>query len=71
MTQALILSAIIASTLSAHGPSGARLMRQPDISRHRIAFVYAGDLWTAARSGGPAHRLTTTAEAESFPEVLA
>ena len=68
MTQALILSVIIASTLSADGPSGARLMRQPDISRHRIAFIYAGDLWTAARSGGPAHRLTTTAEVESFPK---
>jgi C-terminal processing protease CtpA/Prc len=67
MTQALILSAIMASTLSADGRSGARLMRQPDISLQRIAFIYAGDLWTAPRSGGPAHRLTTTAEAESYP----
>lgn len=68
MTLALILSVILASTLSADSPSGARLMRQPDISRDRIVFIYAGDLWTAARGGGPAHRLTTTAEAGSFPK---
>ncbi|MFI5183555.1 MAG: PDZ domain-containing protein [Vicinamibacteria bacterium] len=68
MTQALILSVIIASALSPDARSGARLLRQPDISRRRIAFIYAGDLWIAPRSGGPAHRLTTTAEAESFPK---
>jgi C-terminal processing protease CtpA/Prc len=68
MTQALILSVVIASTLSAGGPSGARLMRQPDISRDRIAFIRGGDLWTAPRGGGRARRLTTTAEAESYPK---
>ena len=29
-----------------------RLMRMPDIQGDRIAFVYAGDLWTVARTGG-------------------
>ncbi len=67
MTRALIVGAIVASTLPAGGPSGARLLRQPDISLHAIAFIHGGDLWTARRSGGPARRLTTTAEAESFP----
>jgi len=64
----LMLSVIFASTLFSDGPSGARLMRQPDISRDRIACIYAGDLWTAARSGGLAHRLTETAQAESSPK---
>lgn len=69
MTRALILSAILAGTVSPDGSSEARSMRQPDISRHRIAFIHAGDLWTAPRDGGGrAHRLTTTAEAESFPK---
>ena len=67
MAPSLILSVIMAGTLSAHGPSGARLMRQPCISRHSVAFIYAGDLWTVARTGGRAHRLTKTVAIESFP----
>jgi len=58
---------MLAAVLPAAEPSGTRLLRQPDISRDQIAFVYAGDLWTAPRTGGTARRLTTTAEAESGP----
>jgi hypothetical protein len=61
--QALILGAMIAGTPTADGPSGTRLLRQPDVSRDRIAFIHAGDLWTVPRGRGPARRLTTTAEA--------
>lgn len=68
MIQALILSVFIASTAFAEGAFDARLMRQPDISLHTITFIYGGDLWIAPRGGGLAHRLTTTAEAESFPK---
>ncbi|HXK11126.1 MAG TPA: PDZ domain-containing protein, partial [Vicinamibacteria bacterium] len=67
MIQALILSASIAAH-PAKPPSGARLLRQPDISLHAIAFIHGGDLWTAPRRGGPARRLTTTPGAESFPK---
>ena len=31
-------------------------------------FVHGGDLWTAPRAGGEAHRLTRTEEAEEFPK---
>jgi len=73
MSRTLILSALLAGLLSsgplsAAPPPAARLLRQPDISRNSIAFIWAGDLWTAARSGGSARRLTATAEAESFPK---
>ena len=68
MILSLILGVVVAGTLPPAGPSGTRLMRQPDISRNRVAFAHAGDLWTVPRSGGRAHRLTTTAEAESFPK---
>jgi tricorn protease len=34
------------------------LIRRPTISRDRIAFCYAGDLWTVPREGGDAVRLT-------------
>lgn len=68
MLRALLLGGMIAGTLPADGPSGARLLRQPDLSRDKVTFIHAGDLWTAPRRGGLAHRLTTTAEAESYPK---
>jgi tricorn protease len=34
------------------------LIRHPTISRDKIAFCYAGDLWTVGREGGDAVRLT-------------
>ena len=45
-----------------------RLLRQPDIEGNRIVFVYGGDLWTVARAGGVAERLTTHDGVESFPK---
>jgi tricorn protease len=46
-----------------------RLLRQPDIEGDRIVFVYAGDLWTVARAGGVASRLTTHDGVERFPQL--
>src|SRR5579871_2379837 len=34
------------------------LMREPAVSRDKIAFCYGGDIWTVAREGGDAQRLT-------------
>ena len=63
----LFLSALLAGCVHAADASGTRLLREPDISRHRIAFIYAGDLWTAPRDGGEPLRLTRTPDAESLP----
>jgi tricorn protease len=46
-----------------------RLLRQPDIQGDRIVFVYGGDLWTVARAGGVATRLTTSEGVERFPKI--
>ena len=35
----------------------ARMMRQPAVSATQIAFVYAGDIWVAPKSGGLAQRV--------------
>src|ERR1700739_2150601 len=43
------------------------LLQQPSLSRTRIVFTYAGDLWTVPRSGGDATRLTTGVGIESNP----
>src|SRR5678816_3196891 len=45
----------------------ARLMQMPAVSAQHIAFVYAGDIWIAPKSGGTAFRLSSPRGAESFP----
>ncbi len=43
------------------------MLRQPAISQHHLAFVYAGDLWLADRNGGNVRRLTSHAASEFAP----
>jgi tricorn protease len=45
----------------------ARMLRYPDVSATQIAFVYAGDIWVAPKTGGPALRLSSPKGEESFP----
>jgi len=47
-------------------PSGA-MLRYPDVSRDRICFVYANDIWTAPKGGGDATPLASPPGTESFP----
>ncbi len=44
-----------------------RLLQQPAISATHVAFVYAGDLWTARLDGTDVRRLTTDDGVESNP----
>jgi tricorn protease len=43
-------------------------MRQPDISKDAVVFVYAEDLWTVPRGGGQARRLTSHPGDELYPK---
>ena len=45
-----------------------RLLRFPDIHGDRLAFVYAGDIYTASSDGGTAFRLTSHEGRELFPK---
>ena len=50
-------------------PSGpTRLLRFADVSKDRVVFVYAGDLWIASREGGAARRLTSLIGDELYPK---
>src|SRR5579872_1573504 len=50
-------------------PSGpTRLLRFADISKDKVVFVYAGDLWIASREGGAARRLTSQVGDELYPK---
>src|SRR5436309_15080136 len=47
--------------------ASTRLLRFPTLSRDSIAFVYAGDIWAVARTGGVARRLTGDPGLEIMP----
>src|SRR5205823_726005 len=64
----LVLAAGVSSR-PATAAEECRLMRQPDIERQTIVFVYAGDLWKVSRQGGTAVRLTSHEGVEQFPKL--
>jgi len=50
-------------------PAGpTRLLRFADISKDKVVFAYAGDLWIASRDGGAARRLTSHVGDELYPK---
>jgi tricorn protease len=68
LTAASAAASLVLATPPALALEECRLLRQPDIQGDRIVFVYGGDLWTVARSGGAASRLTTHEGIERFPK---
>ena len=70
MSRTVRFSCFVALLLAlphAAAAQGTRLLRQPTISEHHVAFAYGADLWVADRTGGLARRLTSTAAVESEP----
>jgi tricorn protease len=55
---ALQLCLVLLPALYGSDASKPLLIRHPTISRDKIAFCYAGDIWTVSRQGGDAQRLT-------------
>jgi tricorn protease len=56
-------------TISGAQAQGTRLLRQPTVSEHHVAFAYANDIWVADRTGGDARRLTSFPGQESGPRL--
>lgn len=56
------------STFSALAQISAKLMRYPDVSETKIAFVFGGDIWTVPKEGGMAVQLTRSPGEESWPK---
>ena len=50
----------------ADGPT--KLLRFADISKDKVVFAYAGDLWISSRDGGSARRLTSHVGDELYPK---
>ena len=49
------------------GAQTPHLLRDPSLSDSQIAFRYADDIWTVARDGGAARRLTSTGNVTGGP----
>ena len=60
--------AALAFVAAASAPAQTKLLRFPDIHGDRVAFCYAGDLWTAPSTGGGATRLTAHPGLELVPK---
>lgn len=57
----------VAAIAHAQNTTDTRLLSQPAVSASRVAFVYAGDLWSAKLDGSDLRRLTTADGDESSP----
>lgn len=63
-----LLGAVFIASADIPKPIDARMMRYPDVSSNQIAFVYAGDIWLAPKTGGEAVRLSSPRGEELFPK---
>ncbi len=57
-----------AGLVNAQNTHEARLLRFPAVHGQQVVFSYAGDLYTVARSGGEAHKITNDPGYEMFPK---
>src|SRR3712207_1146694 len=64
MRPLLALCVFAAAALAADEPL---LLQKPTLSKSQIVFAYGGDLWTVARDGGNAGRLTSGPGIETDP----
>ena len=65
MLQGACLLFLLCLTIAAQTPT--ILPQRPTVSRTHVAFSYAGDLWSVARAGGEAQRLTSGPGVETDP----
>ena len=65
---ALAVTALVTASIAARvNTSDTRMLSQPAISATHVAFVYAGDLWSAKIDGSDVRRLTSDDGVESSP----
>jgi tricorn protease len=63
----IVLLLIVFSSIS-FAQINARLFQYPDVSKDKITFSYAGDIWVAPKSGGTAIRLSSPKGNEILPK---
>jgi tricorn protease len=65
----LVLTGLFSVSFSVQASSAQAplLLRNPSLSQDKIAFRYADDIWTVARQGGEAERLTSNSQVSAGP----
>ena len=63
LTLLLLVSAALVTPVAAQ----TRLLRFPAVYGDKVAFTYAGDIWTAPVAGGTATRLTAHPSLAAHP----
>lgn len=64
----LILLGLSATAFGQASGPNAGMLRNPDVGRDSIVFVYANDLWVVSREGGEARPLAAPPGTESLPK---
>src|SRR5258708_6920263 len=64
---ALAVSPLRADDAPVPAQIDARMLQMPAVSKSQLAFVYAGNIWVAPKSGGTALRLSSPRGAQQFP----
>ena len=64
----LVAVLAVAPPVAPAGAQGTRLLRDPTLGPTQVVFAHGGDLWSVAREGGDARRLTSTPAVESDPQ---
>lgn len=67
MSSALAFALALVGPSTVFQPEGPLLFQHPTASETEVCFAFAGDLWSVARTGGDARRLTASAGQESNP----
>ncbi len=65
----LILTSLLMAYTAAFSQNEARLLRFPTIRGNQIVLTYAGDLYTVAKSGGIARKLSSDKGFEMFAKI--
>ncbi len=66
MQRILFVFLVLSISLQLQAQQEARLLRFPSVSKDAIVFSYAGDLYTVARAGGTARKITSDVGNELF-----
>lgn len=68
MKKLLLLLSTFLVFQSSNAEISAKLMRYMDVSETQITFVYGGDIWIVAKTGGTAIQITNSPGEESWPK---
>ena len=68
MRKLILIACMLISTIT-FAQVDAGLFRFPDVSKDKIVFTYANDIWVMPKQGGTALKLSSPSGVESYPKI--